>query len=226
MILPEDLLFEDDHLIAVNKKPSQTVQPDKTGDLSLDKMVMEYIRNRDNLSGTVYSGIIHRIDRRASGVVLFARSAQVLTSMNRLFSEGQVSKTYWAITGKMPTDEWGRLEHWLRKNEKQNKSYAFTEPVAGSRLSVLTYKLAGKSDRYYLLEVELLTGRHHQIRCQLGSIGCPVRGDLKYGYPRSTRDGSIGLHARSLSFIHPVTHEAVIITAPAPVDKLWAALTE
>ena len=226
MILPEDLLFEDDHLIAINKKPAQPVQPDKTGDLSLDKMVIEYIRNRDNLSGAVYSGIIHRIDRRASGVVLFARSAQVLASMNRLFSEGQVRKTYWAITGEMPQNESGRLEHWLKKNEKQNKSYAYTESVAGSRLAVMTYKLAGKSDRYYLLEVELLTGRHHQIRCQLAFIGCPVRGDLKYGYPRSTRDGSIGLHARSLSFIHPVTNESVTITAPAPNDKLWAALSE
>jgi 23S rRNA pseudouridine1911/1915/1917 synthase len=226
MILPEDILFEDNHIIAVNKKPSQPVQPDKTGDVSLDTMVREYIRNKYKVSGNVFTGIIHRIDRRASGVVLFARSVESLGTMNRLFSEGKIRKTYWVITGNMPPDESGRLEHWLKKNEKLNKSYAYKEPVEDSKHSVLTYKLVSRSDRYYLLEVELLTGRHHQIRCQLADIGCPVRGDLKYGYPRSTKDGSIGLHARSLSFNHPVTNEPVNITASAPDDKLWKVLTE
>ena len=225
MILPADLLFEDNHLIAINKKPSQNVQADKTGDVSLDSIVREYIKIRYKLPGEIYQGIIHRIDRRVSGVVLFARTSEALASMNQLFREGQVRKTYWAITKKIPADESGRLEHYLKKNEKQNKSYAYPEPVAGSKLSILTYKVIGRSDRYYLLEIELHTGRHHQIRCQLASIGCPVRGDLKYGYPRSNEDGSISLHARSLAFIHPVTKEPVAITAPVPADKLWKILS-
>ena len=226
MILPGDILFEDDHLIAVNKKPSQPVQPDKTGDLSLDVMVRDYITNKYKFIGEVIAGIIHRIDRRASGVVLFARTSQALASMNRLFSENRVKKIYWAITAKVPVAESGQLDHWLKKNEKLNKSFAYAERVADSKFSSLTYKLASRSDRYWLLEVDLVTGRHHQIRCQLGAIGCPVRGDLKYGYPRSTNDGSIGLHARSLTFSHPVTGEPVIITAPAPEDKLWNILVK
>jgi 23S rRNA pseudouridine1911/1915/1917 synthase len=225
MIFPGDILFEDHHLIAVNKKASQPVQPDKTGDMSLDYMVSDYLKNKYRLSGDVLAGIIHRIDRRATGVVLFARSHEALTAMNRLFSEGHVRKTYWAITARAPAEESGRIEHWLKKNERLNKSFAYTEPVKKSKFSVLTYKLTSKSDRYYLLEVDLLTGRHHQIRCQLAAIGCPVRGDLKYGYPRSIEDGSIGLHARSLSFTHPITGEPVVIIAPAPDDKLWAALS-
>jgi 23S rRNA pseudouridine1911/1915/1917 synthase len=223
-IEPADILFEDDHLIAVNKKPSQPVQPDKTGDLSLDAMVSNYIRNNYKLTEEPVASLIHRIDRRASGVVLFARSQKALVKMNKLFSEGRVRKTYWAITSQIPAVESGHLKHWLIKNERLNKSFAYSEPVAGSKLSALDYRLISRSERYYLLEVELLTGRHHQIRCQLAAIGCPVRGDLKYGYPRSTKDGSIGLHARSLSFNHPVTGGAVVITAPAPGDKLWNAL--
>lgn len=223
-ILPGAILFEDDHLIAVNKKSSQPVQPDKTGDLSLDSMLSNYIRNKYNISGKILAGIIHRIDRRASGVVLFARSQEALAGMNKIFSEGHVRKTYWAITAGVPSDESGRLEHWLKKNEKLNKSFSYTEPVEDSKLSVLTYRLKSKSERYFLLEIDLMTGRHHQIRCQLAAIGCPVRGDLKYGYPRSSKDGSIGLHARSLAFIHPITGEDVEIKAPAPDDKLWNAL--
>jgi 23S rRNA pseudouridine1911/1915/1917 synthase len=225
IILPGDLLFEDDHLIAVNKRPTLPVQPDKTGDPSLDAMVREYIRNKYRLSGEVIAGIIHRIDRRASGVVLFARSRQALADMNRQFSEGRVRKIYWAITANPPADESGHLDHWLKKNERLNKSFAYTEPVADAKFSSLNYRLASRSDRYWLLEVDLLTGRHHQIRCQLAAIGCPVRGDLKYGYPRSTKDGGIGLHARSIEFIHPVTGGPVIITAPVPEDKLWKALS-
>lgn len=187
-------------------------------------MVADYLRNRYKLSGEVLAGIIHRIDRRASGVVMFARTNEALAGMNRLFSEGRVRKTYWAITARVPSDEPGRLEHWLKKNERLNKSFAYNEPVRDSKFSALSYRLASKSERYYLLEIDLLTGRHHQIRCQLAAIGCPVRGDLKYGYPRSTNDGSIGLHARSMSFTHPITGEPVVITAPAPDDKLWNAL--
>jgi 23S rRNA pseudouridine1911/1915/1917 synthase len=225
IISPGDILFEDLHLIAVNKKISQPVQPDKTGDISLDYIVKDYLRNKYKLSEDILAGIIHRIDKRASGVVLFARSREALASMNKLFNEGHVKKTYWVITARVPADESGRIEHWLKKNERLNKSFAYTEPVKNSKLSVLTYRLMSKSERYYLLEVDLLTGRHHQIRCQLAAIGCPVRGDLKYGYPRSTEDGSIGLHARSLSFSHPVSGEPVVITAPVPDDKLWAVLS-
>lgn len=225
MILPADLLFEDNHLIGINKKPSLNVQADKTGDVPLDSVVREYIKIHYKLSGEIYLGIIHRIDRRASGVVLFARTSEALAGMNRVFREGQVKKTYWAITREVPPEESGRLEHYLKKNEKQNKSFAYPEPVSGSKLSILTYKVAGRSDRYYLLEIELLTGRHHQIRCQLASIGCPVRGDMKYGYPRSNEDGSISLHARSLAFIHPVRSVPVVITAPVPQDKLWKILS-
>jgi len=224
IISPLDILFEDNHLIAVNKKTSQPVQPDKTGDLSLDSLVINYIRKSYNPAGEILAGIIHRIDRRASGVVLFARSQEALAGMNRLFSEGLVRKTYWAITSSVPSNESGRLEHWLKRNERLNKSFAYNDSVTDSKFSALTYKVISKSERYFLLEIDLLTGRHHQIRCQLAAIGCPVRGDLKYGYPRSTKDGSIGLHARSLSFIHPITGEALEITAPAPDDKLWDVL--
>jgi 23S rRNA pseudouridine1911/1915/1917 synthase len=225
MILPDDLLYEDTHLIAINKKSSRNVQADKTGDTSLESLVREYIKIRHKLQGEIYLGIIHRIDRRASGVVLFARTGEALAGMNRLFREGQVRKTYWAITKNIPADESGRLEHYLKKNEKLNKSYAYPEPAAGSKLSILSYKVVSRSDRYNLLEIDLLTGRHHQIRCQLAYVGCPVRGDLKYGYPRSNEDGSISLHARSLAFIHPVTGEPVVITAPAPPEKLWKILS-
>jgi len=225
MILQSDILFEDNHLIALNKKSSQIIQADKSGDMSLDKLVKEYIKIRHNLSGLIDPGIIHRIDRRASGVVLFALTNEALVGMNRLFREGEVRKIYWAITGKIPAIESGRLDHFLKKNEKLNKSYSYQEPVKGARPSSLIYKVIGRSDRYYLLEIELLTGRHHQIRCQLASIGCPVKGDLKYGFPRSNQDGSISLHARSVSFIHPVKKEPVLITAPVPEDRLWMVLT-
>lgn len=224
MLVTADILFEDSHLIAINKKSSQIVQPDKTGDLSLDQAVKEYFKNRHHLSGNIQAGIIHRIDRRASGVVLFAMTDESLAGMNRLFREGQVRKIYWAVTGNIPEEKSGRLDHFLKKNEKLNKSYAYREPVKGARPASLLYKIIKRSDRYYLIEIELLTGRHHQIRCQLASIGCPIKGDLKYGFPRSNKDGSISLHARSLSFIHPVTQEPVSIIAPVPEDNLWRVM--
>lgn len=226
MIHPSDILFEDNHLIALNKKSSQIVQADKTGDVSLDTLVKEYLITCHNLELKTDPGIIHRIDRRASGVILFALTHEALVGMNRLFKEGDVRKIYWAITGKMPPTESGRLDHFLKKNEKLNKSYVFQEPVGNSKKASLLYRLIGRSEKYYLLEIELLTGRHHQIRCQLASIGCPVKGDLKYGFPRSNKDGSISLHARSVSFIHPVRKEPILITAPVPEDTLWKVLTE
>lgn len=226
MILQSDILFEDNHLIAINKKSSQIVQADKSGDVSLDKLVREYIKTGHNVEGIKNPGIIHRIDRRASGVVLFALTDEALSGMNRLFRDGEIRKIYWAITGKMPVNESGRLDHFLKKNEKLNKSFAYQEAMEGARPSSLIYKVIARSERYYLIEIELLTGRHHQIRCQLASIGCPVKGDLKYGSPRSNKDGSISLHARSVSFVHPVIKKPVLITAPVPEDNLWKVLTE
>ncbi|KPK87013.1 MAG: pseudouridine synthase [Bacteroides sp. SM23_62_1] len=225
MDLSVDVLYEDNHLIAINKRPSQIVQSDKTGDPSLAILLKEYIRKKYDKPGDVYLGIIHRLDRPASGIVLFARTSKALTRMNKLFRDGRIEKTYWVITGVAPPLNEDRLDHYLKKNEKQNKSYVFLKPVTGSKLASLEYRLLNHSDRYFLLEVRLLTGRHHQIRCQLAHIGCPVKGDLKYGFPRSNRDGSIGLHARSLSFIHPVIKEQVVIHASPPEDKLWVVLT-
>lgn len=226
MILQSDILFEDQHLFALNKKSSQIVQADKTGDVSLDKLLKEYLSVHYDHPGDIDPGIIHRIDRRASGVVMFALTREALIGMNRLFREGEVRKTYWVITGKIPPDESGRLDHFLKKNEKINKSYAYNEPVEGAIPASLTYQVIGRSEKYYLLEIEMHTGRHHQIRCQLASIGCPVKGDLKYGFPRSNKDGSISLHARSVSFIHPVRKVPVLITAPVPEDTLWKALVK
>jgi len=221
MILQSDILFEDNHLIALNKKSSQIVQADKSGDVSLDKLVREYIKTGHNVEGIKNPGIIHRIDRRASGVVLFALTDEALSGMNRLFREGEIRKIYWAITGKMPVNESGRLDHFLKKNEKQNKTYVYDKEVKGSKKASLTYRLAGRSERYYLLEIELHSGRHHQIRAQLARIGCPVKGDLKYGFARSNEDGSISLFARKLEFIHPVSKENIRITAPLPKGDIW-----
>jgi len=220
-----DVLYEDNHLIAINKKSSQIVQADKTGDPSLDFLVKEYIRLKCHKPGKVFLGVIHRLDRPATGVVLFARTGKSLSRMNQLFIDGKVDKTYWVITDHPPPKDEDRLDHYVKKNEKQNKSYAYVKPVAGSKTASLEYRLLNSSDKYFLLEIRLFTGRHHQIRCQLAYIGCPVKGDLKYGAPRSNNDGSISLHARSVSFIHPVKKEPVLIRAPVPYDNLWKALT-
>jgi 23S rRNA pseudouridine1911/1915/1917 synthase len=225
MDLSVDVLYEDNHLIAINKKPSQIVQSDKTRDPSLDILVKNYIKKKYDKEGKVFLGVIHRLDRPVSGVVLFARTSKALGRMNKLFRDGEVEKKYWAITGApLPRDE-DRLDHYLKKNEKQNKSYAFLKPVTGSKPASLEYSLLSRTEKYFLVEVSLLTGRHHQIRCQLSYIGCPLKGDLKYGFPRSNRDKSICLHARSVSFIHPVKLEQIVIQAPPPEDNLWTALT-
>jgi len=221
-----DVLYEGNHLIAINKKSSQIVQADKTGDPSLDFLVKEYIRLKFHKPGKVFLGVIHRLDRPATGVVLFARTSKSLSRMNQLFRDGEVDKTYWVITGRPPPKDKDRLDHYVKKNEKQNKSYAYVKPVAGSKPASLEYRFLNSSDKYFLLEIRLFTGRHHQIRCQLAHIGCPVKGDLKYGAPRSNRDGSISLHARSVSFIHPVKKEPILIQAPPPGDNLWKALTK
>jgi 23S rRNA pseudouridine1911/1915/1917 synthase len=220
-----DILYEDNHLIALNKKPSEIVQGDKTGDIPLSEHLKEYLKKKYNKPGEVFLGVIHRLDRPVSGVVIFARTSKALTRMNDLFRENKVSKVYWAIVQKRPPLEEEILEHFLRKDEKKNKSFAYPTEVRDSRLARMRYRLVAGSDNYSLLEVELFTGRHHQIRCQLSKIGSPVKGDLKYGFSRSNPDGSISLHARKITFMHPVKNEEITIIAPPPEDNLWRALT-
>lgn len=219
------VLYEDNHLIAVNKSSSEIVQGDKTGDEPLSETIKKYIKEKYNKPGDVYLGVTHRLDRPVSGVVLFARTSKALTRLNEMFKTQQVKKTYWAIVKNKPANPEGRLEHYLVRNEKQNKSYAHDKMVPNAKKAALKYKLIGQSDTFYLLEIELETGRHHQIRCQLAKMGCPIKGDLKYGFPRSNPNGGIFLHARSVEFIHPVSKEQVSITAPVPEDeKLWEVI--
>lgn len=219
------VLYEDNHLIAVNKSSSEIVQGDKTGDEPLSETIKKYIKEKYNKPGDVYLGVTHRLDRPVSGVVLFARTSKALTRLNEMFKTQQVKKTYWAIVKNKPANPEGRLEHYLVRNEKQNKSYAHDKMVPNAKKAALKYKLIGQSDTFYLLEIELETGRHHQIRCQLAKMGCPIKGDLKYGFPRSNPNGGISLHARSVEFIHPVSKEQVSITAPVPEDeKLWEVI--
>lgn len=216
------ILYEDNHLIAVNKTTSEIVQGDKTGDEPLSETVKNYIKEHYSKPGEVFLGVTHRLDRPVSGVVLFARTSKALTRLNEMFRTQQIKKTYWAIVKNKPAFKEGRLQHFLVKNEKQNKSYAHEKEVPDSKKAVLTYKLTGSSDQYYLLEVNLETGRHHQIRCQLAKMGCPIKGDLKYGFPRSNENGGISLHARHIEFVHPVSKTIISITAPVPDDDvLW-----
>lgn len=222
-----DILFEDNHLIAVNKNNNELVQGDKTGDISLDISLKDYLREKYNKPGNVFIGVTHRLDRPVSGVVIFTRTSKALSRMNRMFNDGQVKKIYWAVVKNKPPEESDTLTHFLIKNEKQNKSYCHTIRVENSREATLTYRIIGKSDHFYLLEIDLKTGRHHQIRAQLAFIDCPVKGDLKYNYPRSNQGGGISLHARYIEFIHPVKKEPVKITAPVPADDpLWRYFNE
>ena len=216
-----DVVYEDNHIIIVNKGNSEIVQGDKTGDKTLAVMVKEYIKEKYHKPGNVFLGVVHRLDRPVSGLVVFARTGKALTRLNEMFRTKEVQKTYLAITGHRPPADEGELEHWLVRNEKQNKSYAYDQERAHAKKAVLSYKLVGCSDRYYLLEVDLKTGRHHQIRCQLAKMGCPIKGDLKYGAPRSNPDGGISLHAWRVRFIHPVSHKEICVEAPLPDDKLW-----
>jgi 23S rRNA pseudouridine1911/1915/1917 synthase len=216
-----EVLYEDNHLIAVNKKPSDLSQKDKTGDSALDSEVKHYIADKYNKPGDVFLGVVHRLDRPVGGVLLFARTSKALERLNEIFRTREVRKTYLAIVGERPPDDEAVLTHFLKKNEKQNKTYVYDNEVKGSKSASLSYRLAGRSDRYFLLEIELHSGRHHQIRAQLAKIGCPVKGDLKYGYPRSNEDGSISLFARRLEFIHPVKKEKVSITAHFPKGDVW-----
>ncbi|MDD3196148.1 MAG: RluA family pseudouridine synthase [Paludibacter sp.] len=220
-----EVLFEDNHIIAVNKGSSEIVQGDKTGDVPLSEKVKHYIKVNYNKPGEVFLGVTHRLDRPVSGVVLFARTSKALTRLNELFRTQQVKKTYWAIVKNTPEHPEARLKHYIVRNEKQNKSYAHDKPVPDSKEAILSYRILTHSDRYNLLEIQLETGRHHQIRCQLAKIACPIKGDLKYGFARSNPNGGISLHARSIGFTHPVTKELVHITAPVPQDDpLWGTM--
>ena len=218
--MPE-ILYEDNHLIAVNKRSSDLSQGDKSGDTSLDEDIKNYLAARYNKPGDVFLGVVHRLDRPVSGVILYARTSKALARMNEMFRSSLVKKTYLAIVKKHPPENQEKITHYLKRNEKLNKTYAFDKEVKGSKEASLTYRIAGRSDRYYLLEIELHTGRHHQIRAQLAAIGCPVKGDLKYGFGRSNEDGGISLMARRLEFIHPVKKENIVIAAPFPDGDLW-----
>lgn len=215
------ILYEDNHIIAVNKTHHDLVQKDATGDEALDDKVRAYIRQKYNKPGEVFLGVVHRLDRPVTGAVLFARTSKALSRLTALFRTGDIKKTYWAVVKNPPPKESDRLIHHLVRNAAQNKSYCSEAPKAGSKESVLGYRIIGRSDHYTLLEIHLETGRHHQIRAQLAHIGSPIRGDLKYGYPRSNPDGGISLHAREIRFIHPVTKTEIIITAPLPEDSFW-----
>jgi 23S rRNA pseudouridine1911/1915/1917 synthase len=216
-----EVIYEDNHIIIVNKQSGEIVQGDKTGDRPLSDIVKDYIKDKYQKPGAVFLGVVHRLDRPVSGLVVFARTSKALTRLNKMFAEGEVQKTYWAIVKNAPKEPEGTLTHWLVRNEKQNKSYAYDHERPNAKKAILKYKVIGHSDNYTLLGVQLMTGRHHQIRCQLAAMGCPIKGDLKYGAPRSNPDGSISLMSRRVAFIHPVSKEQIIVEAPLPDDSLW-----
>ena len=215
------VVYEDNHLIIVNKTASEIVQGDKTGDTPLSETVKQYIKEKYAKPGNVFLGVVHRLDRPVSGLVVFAKTSKALARLNEMFRNSEVKKTYWAIVKQRPPQDEGELVNYLVRNEKQNKSYAYDKEVKNSKKAVLHYRLIGHSQNYFLLEVDLKTGRHHQIRCQLAKMGCPIKGDLKYGSPRSNPDGSICLHARRVRFIHPVSKELIELEAPLPEGNLW-----
>lgn len=219
------VLYEDNHIIAVSKTCHEIVQGDKTGDEPLSETVKAWLKEKYQKPGNVFIGVTHRLDRPVSGVVLFAKTSKALSRLNEMFRLGEVKKTYWAIVKKRPPQEEGELIHWLVRNEKQNKTYAYDKEKPNAKKAILHYKLIAASENYNLLEIDLKTGRHHQIRVQLAKMGCPIKGDLKYGFDRSNKDGGISLHARKVEFLHPVSKERIMIEAPVPEDNLWKALT-
>ena len=218
-----EVVYEDNHIIIVNKQSGEIVQGDKTGDRPLSDIVKDYIKEKYQKPGAVFLGVVHRLDRPVSGLVVFARTSKALTRLNKMFAESEVHKTYWAIVKNTPHEPEGTLIHWLVRNEKQNKSYAYDHERPNAKKAILKYRVIGHSANYSLLEVQLMTGRHHQIRCQLAAMGCPIKGDLKYGAPRSNPDGSISLLSRKVAFIHPVSKERITVEAPLPDDPLWQA---
>ncbi|WP_277640025.1 RluA family pseudouridine synthase [Bacteroides graminisolvens] len=215
------VVYEDNHIIVVNKTSSEIVQGDKTGDIPLSETVKQYLKEKYQKPGNVFVGVTHRLDRPVSGLVVFAKTSKALSRLNEMFKNSEVKKTYWAIVKECPRVLEGELVHYLVRNEKQNKSYAYDKEVPDSKKAILHYRLIARSQNYNLLEVDLKTGRHHQIRCQLAKMGCPIKGDLKYGFARSNPDGSICLHARRISFIHPVSKEQIDLEAPVPPGSLW-----
>ena len=218
------VLYEDNHIIIVSKTVNEIVQADKTGDKTLIDSVKTYIKEKYCKPGEVFIGLPHRLDRPTSGIVVFARTSKALTRLNAMFRDGNIHKTYWAITKETPKEPEGRLTHWLVRNEQQNKSYAYDTEKPHSKKAILDYRGIGHSDNYCLIEVRLLTGRHHQIRCQLAAMGCPIRGDLKYGAKRSNPDGSISLQSHHVEFIHPVSKQLISVEAPLPHDPLWQSI--
>lgn len=221
-----DILYEDNHIIAVNKTCREIVQGDKTGDMPLSEMLKIWLKEKYNKPGNVFVGVTHRLDRPVSGVVVFAKTSKALARLNEMFRKGEVKKTYWTIVKQRPPEPEGELVNWLVRNEKQNKSYVYDSERIHAKKAILHYRVIARSENYYLLEIDLKTGRHHQIRCQLAHMGCPIKGDLKYGADRSNPDGGISLHAHSAAFIHPVSKLPLQIVAPVPDDNLWKALTK
>lgn len=217
------VIYEDNHIIVINKRVGDIVQGDKTGDTPLSEVVKQYVSEKYNKPGAVFLGVVHRLDRPTSGIVVFARTTKALSRLNKLFSERKTQKTYWAIVKNNPPKSEDTLIHFLKRNPKQNKSYAHKNEVPDSKKAILDYRVLKKLDRYSLLEIDLKTGRHHQIRSQLSAIGCSIKGDLKYGFDRSNKDGGIHLHARRLSFIHPVKKEELVFVADTPKDAVWDA---
>lgn len=220
------VLYEDNHLIAINKRPGDIVQGDKTGDMPLNEVVKLFLKKKYSKPGNVYLGVAHRLDRPTSGIVVFAKTSKALPRLNKLFAEKAAKKTYWAIVKNLPEKKSGTLVHWLNRNTKQNKSYAHEHEIASGKKATLKYRLLKELDNYYALEIDLQTGRHHQIRAQLAAIGCPIKGDLKYGFDRSNKDASIHLHAQRLSFTHPVKKIKLTLEAPPPSDPIWDVCIE
>ncbi len=220
------IVYEDNHVIIASKRSGEIVQGDKTGDRTLADDVKEYIKEKHAKPGNVFLGVTHRLDRPVWGLVVFAKTSKALARLNDMFRNGEVHKTYWAICQNAPAEPEATLTHWITRNEKQNKSYAYDREVPGSKKAVLHYRTISRSERYTLVEIELMTGRHHQIRCQLAKIGCPIKGDLKYGARRSNPDGSISLLARKVEFIHPVSKERICVESQVPDDNLWREISE
>ena len=218
------VLYEDNHIIIVYKEAGEIVQGDKTGDKPLSEIVKQWIKEKYQKPGNVFLGVVHRLDRPVAGLVIFAKTSKALTRLNDMFRNGDIHKTYWAIVTRPPMETEATLTDWLVRNERQNKSYAYNHQVPTAKKSILHYKVINQSERYTLLEVNLMTGRHHQIRCQLSNMNCPIKGDLKYGSPRSNPDGSICLLSRYVEFIHPVSKEKIYIKSPLPEDNLWQAI--
>ena len=218
------VLYEDNHLIIVYKEAGEIVQADKSGDIPLSEIVKQWLKAKYKKPGNVFLGVVHRLDRPVSGLVIFAKTSKALTRLNNMFRNGEIHKTYWAIVTRPPFEPEATLTDWLVRNERQNKSYAYNHQVPTSKKSILHYKVINQTDHYTLLEVNLMTGRHHQIRCQLSNMDCPIKGDLKYGAPRSNPDGGISLLSHRVEFVHPVSKETICVESPLPKDKLWQAI--